>query len=93
MGSQSRPRDSPASGRKQPTIGKLIDEAMVAIEKENPSLKGVLPKDYPRESLDKLRMGKLIDLFGAIGLGDKVSRSEDVLGGVYEYFLSQFTAA
>jgi len=66
---------------------------MVAIEKENPSLKGVLPKDYPRESLDKLRMGKLIDLFGAIGLGDKVSRSEDVLGGVYEYFLSQFTAA
>ena len=53
----------------------------------------MLPKDYPRESLDKHRMGKLIDLFGAIGLGDKVSRSEDVLGRVYEYFLSQFTAA
>jgi len=61
--------------------------------RKNPSLKGVLPKDYPRESLDKHRMGKLIDLFGAIGLGDKVSRSEDVLGRVYEYFLSQFTAA
>jgi type I restriction enzyme M protein len=78
---------------KQPTIGKLIDEAMLAIEKENPSLKGVLPKDYARESLDKHRLGELIDLIGTIGLGDKESRSKDVLGRVYEYFLGQFAAA
>jgi len=78
---------------KQPTIGKLIDEAMLAIEKQNPSLKGVLPKDYARESLDKHRLGELIDLIGTIGLGDKESRSKDVLGRVYEYFLGQFAAA
>ncbi len=57
---------------------------MLAIEKENPSLKGVLPKDYARESLDKHRLGELIDLIGTIGLGDKESRSKDVLGRVYE---------
>ena len=56
---------------KQPTIGKLIDDAMVAIERENPSLKGVLPKDYARPRLDKQRLGELIDLIGNIGLGDK----------------------
>jgi type I restriction enzyme M protein len=78
---------------KQATIGKLIDEAMLAIEKENPSLKGVLPKDYARESLDKQRLGELIDLIGNIGLGDKESRSKDILGRVYEYFLGQFAAA
>jgi len=78
---------------KQPTIGKLIDEAMLAIEKENPSLKGVLPKDYARESLDKHRLGELIDLIGTIGLGDKESRSKDILGRVYEYFLGQFATA
>ncbi len=78
---------------KQPTVGKLIDEAMLAIEKQNPSLKGVLPKDYARESLDKHRLGELIDLIGTIGLGDKESRSKDVLGRVYEYFLGQFAAA
>jgi type I restriction enzyme M protein len=78
---------------KQPTIGKLIDEAMLAIEKENPTLKGVLAKDYARESLDKYRLGELIDLVGTIGLGDKESRSKDVLGRVYEYFLGQFAAA
>jgi type I restriction enzyme M protein len=78
---------------KQPTIGKVIDEAMLAIEKQNPSLKGVLPKDYARESLDKHRLGELIDLTGTIGLGDKESRSKDVLGRVYEYFLGQFAAA
>jgi type I restriction enzyme M protein len=61
---------------KQPTIGKLIDDAMVAIEKENPSLKGVLSKDYARPSLDKQRLGELIDLVGTIGLGDKESRSK-----------------
>ena len=78
---------------KQAGIGKLLDEAMLAIEKENPSLKGVLPKDYARESLDKHRLGELIDLVGTIGLGDKVSRSQDILGRVYEYFLGQFAAA
>jgi len=77
---------------KQPTIGKLIDDAMVAIEKENPSLKGVLPKDYVRPSLDKQRLGELVDLTGTIGLGDKESRSKDILGRVYEYFLSQFAS-
>jgi type I restriction enzyme M protein len=78
---------------KQPTIGKLIDDAMSAIEKENPTLKGVLPKDYARESLDKHRLGELIDLIGTIGLGDEESRSKDILGRVYEYFLGQFASA
>ncbi len=78
---------------KQPTIGKLIDDAMVAIEKENPFLKGVLPKDYARSSLDKQRLGELIDLVGTIGLGDRESRSKDILGRVYEYFLSKFASA
>jgi type I restriction enzyme M protein len=78
---------------KQPTIGKLIDDAMVAIEKENPSLKGVLPKDYARSSLDKHRLGEMIDLIGTIGLGDRESRSKDVLGRVYEYFLGRFASA
>jgi type I restriction enzyme M protein len=78
---------------KQRAIGKLIDEAMLAIEKENPPLRGVLPKDYARESLDKHRLGELIDLIGTIGLGDKASRSKDILGRVYEYFLGQFAAA
>src|SRR5262249_30218654 len=78
---------------KQPTIGKLIDDAMVAIEKENPSLKGVLPKDYARPALDKTRLGELIDLIGTISLGDGQSRSKDILGRVYEYFLGRFAAA
>lgn len=78
---------------KQPTIGKLIDEAMEAIEKANPSLKGVLSKDYARPSLDKQRLGELIDLIGTIGLGDKESRSKDILGRVYEYFIGQFASA
>jgi len=78
---------------KQPTIGKLIDDAMVAIERDNPSLKGVLAKDYARPSLDKQRLGELIDLISSIELGDKDSRSKDVLGRTYEYFLSQFASA
>lgn len=81
------------SGAKQPTIGKLIDDAMVAIEKENPTLKGVLPKDYARPSLDKYRLGQLIDIISQIGLGDDESRSKDILGRVYEYFLGKFAAA
>jgi len=78
---------------KQPTIGKTIDDAMVAIERDNPSLKGVLPKDYARPALDKTQVGELIDLIGTIGLGDKENRSKDILGRVYEYFLSQFASA
>jgi len=78
---------------KQPIIGKVIDDAMVMIEKENPSLKGVLPKDYNRPALDKQRLGELIDLVATIGLGDKESRSKDILGRVYEYFLGQFASA
>jgi type I restriction enzyme M protein len=85
--------DKLQASAKQTTIGKLLDDAMLVIEKENPSLKGVLPKDYARESLDKHRLGELIDLIGTIGLGDKESRSKDILGRVYEYFLGQFAAA
>jgi type I restriction enzyme M protein len=78
---------------KQPTIGKLLDDAMAAIERHNPTLKGVLPKDYARPALDKQRLGELIDLIGTIGLGDKQNRSRDVLGRVYEYFLTRFASA
>ncbi len=78
---------------KQPEIGKLIDEAMDLIEKENPSLKGVLPKNYARPTLDKRRLGELIDLIGTIGLGDEESKKKDILGRVYEYFLGQFADA
>jgi len=78
---------------KQPTIGKVIDDAMLAIERDNASLKGVLPKDYAHPRLDKQRLGQLIDLVGNIGLGDKENRSKDILGRVYEYFLSQFASA
>lgn len=75
---------------KQPDIGKRIDEAMLAIEKENPRLKGVLPSNYNRPDLDKQRLGELIDLISTIGLGDAENRSKDILGRVYEYFLGQF---
>lgn len=78
---------------KQPTIGQMLDQAMEAIERENPSLKGVLPKDYARPSLDKERLGELIDLIGTIGLGDGESRGKDILGRVYEYFLGRFASA
>jgi type I restriction enzyme M protein len=78
---------------KQPTIGKLIDDAMVAVEKENPALKGVLPKDYGKVTIDKHLLGELIDLIGTIGLGDAENRSKDILGRVYEYFLGQFASA
>ncbi len=66
---------------------------MVAIERDNPRLKGVLPKDYARPGLDKHRLGELIDLIGTIGLGDAENRSKDILGRVYEYFLTQFASA
>ena len=78
---------------RQSDIGKKIDDAMVELEKDNPRLKGVLPKDYARPGLDKQRLGELIDLVGTIGLGDEANRSKDILGRVYEYFLTQFASA
>jgi len=81
------------SNAKQAAIGKLVDDAMVAIERDNRSLKGVLPKDYARPALDKQRLGELIDLIAGIGLGDAENRSKDILGRVYEYFLGQFASA
>lgn len=77
---------------KLPTIGKDIDDAMDAIEKDNPTLKGVLPKDYARPALDKQRLGELIDLIGSITLS-KNGKGKDVLGFVFEYFLGQFADA
>lgn len=89
---------------KQPTIGKVVDDAMVALERDNPRLKGVLPKDYARPALDKHRLGELIDLIGTITLiataevqgavdDAKSHRSVDLLGRVYEYFLTRFASA
>ena len=75
---------------KQPTIGKLIDEAMVAVERDNPRFKGILPKDFGRPALDKHRLGELIDVIGTIGLGDAENSSKDILGRVYEYCLHAF---
>jgi len=85
--------DSLQKNAKQPNIGVLVDDAMDAIERDNRSLKGVLPKNYARPALDKARLGELIDLIGSIPLGDKESRSKDILGRVYEYFLGQFADA
>jgi type I restriction enzyme M protein len=81
------------SRAKLPEIGKDIDDAMDAIEKDNPSLKGVLPKQYARPNLDKQSLGGLIDLVGTIALGTDEAKSKDVLGQVYEYFLGQFALA
>lgn len=78
---------------KLPTIGTLIDDAMRAIEKDNESLKGVLPKDYSRPALNKVMLGELIDLISGIALNEEGDRSKDILGRVYEYFLSQFAGA
>lgn len=78
---------------KLPTIGTLIDDAMRAIEKDNESLKGVLPKDYARPALNKVMLGELIDLISGIALNEEGDRSKDILGRVYEYFLGQFAGA
>jgi type I restriction enzyme M protein len=76
-----------------PTIGKDIDDAMDAIEKDNPSLRGVLPKVYAQEKLDKTSLGGLVNLFGSATLGTKEAQSKDVLGRVFEYFLGEFALA
>ena len=78
---------------KQPTIGRLVDDAMGGIERDNRALKDVLPKDYARPALDTQRLGQLIDLVSNVKVGDADARSRDVLGRVYEYFLSQFASA
>jgi type I restriction enzyme M protein len=82
--------DSLQKNAKRPEIGTLIDNAMAALERENKAFMGVLPKDYARPALDKRRLGEVIDLIATIGLGDQASRQRDVLGRVYEYFLSKF---
>ena len=83
---------------KEPSIGKTVDDAMVALERDNIRLKGVLPKDYARPGLDKHRLGELIDLIATIELtaaseGEQTHRSVDLLGRVYEYFLTRFASA
>jgi len=78
---------------KKPEIGKILDEAMEAIEKENPSLKGVLPKVYARGNIDPISLGGLIDLFSNIAFDQAKERSADILGHVFEYFLGQFALA
>ena len=78
---------------KQPGIGRLIDEAMHAIEAVNPTLKGVLPKDYGRPALNAIMLGELIDLISGITLGTASNQARDVLGRVYEYFLGQFAGS
>src|SRR5690625_287006 len=77
---------------KKPEIGQIIDNAMMAIEKENESLRGVLPKNFSSPDLDKTRLGEVIDIF-SFKVGDRESRSKDILGRVYEYFLSKFASA
>jgi len=77
----------------QPTIGTLVDDAMAAIERDNPSLKGVLPKDFGRAGLDKQRLGQIINLVSDIALGSAADRANDTLGRVYEYFLARFASA
>ena len=77
----------------QPTIGTVVDDAMAAIEQDNPALRDVLPKDYARPALDKTRLGQVIDLVSNIKVGGAEAQATDVLGSVYEYFLEQFALA
>lgn len=90
--SKAKSGDRDENGREL-NIGQLLDRAMETIEKENPSLKGILPKDYGRPTLDKTRLGELLDLMGTIGLGDKENKGTDILGRIYEYFLGRFASA
>ena len=78
---------------RQTTIGRLVDDAMTSIERDNPALKDVLPKDYARQGLDKARLGQVVDLVSNIKVGGAEARATDVLGRVYEYFLEQFALA
>ena len=78
---------------KLPTVGKTVDDAMESLEKDNATLKGILPKVYARPNLDKASLGGLIDLIGNIALGDEAAKAKDILGKVYEYFLGEFALA
>jgi type I restriction enzyme M protein len=78
---------------KQPNIAKLIDDAMYAIERDNPKLKGKLPRDYARRGIPAERLGGLIDQIASIAIGTNEARAKDMLGRVYEYFLGKFAAA
>lgn len=78
---------------KQPNIGTILDDAMQAIEKENHTLQGILPKVYARQNLDPASLGQLLDLIGNIALGTEAAKSKDLLGRVYEYFLGEFASA
>ena len=78
---------------RQPTIGRMVDDAMIAIERDNPVLRDVLPKEYARQALDQTRLGQVIDLISDIRIGYAEARAQDVLGRVYEYFLGQFALA
>ncbi len=80
------------SRSKLPSIGKDLDNAMEAIEKENPTLKNILPKEYAKPNLDKQSLGELIDLIGDIALGEEGEKSRDLIGRVYEYFLGEFAS-
>ena len=77
----------------QPTIGRAVDDAMIAIERDNSALKDVLPKEYARPALDKTRLGQVVDMVSNIKVGGAEARATDVLGSVYEYFLEQFALA
>ena len=81
------------SEARQPTIGRAVDDAMAAIERDNPALKDVLPKEYARPALDKTRLGQVVDMVSNIRVGGADARATDVLGSVYEYFLEQFALA
>ena len=78
---------------RQPTIGRLVDDAMTAVERDNSALRDVLPKEYGRDALDKQRLGQVVDLVSNIKVGGTEAQATDVLGRVYEYFLEQFALA
>ncbi len=78
---------------RQSAIGQLVDDAMAGVERDNPALRDILPRDYARPAMDRQRLGQLIDMIGNIAVGDEAARSNDVLGRVYEHFLGQFAGA
>jgi len=85
--------ESIRAAAKQVDIGKRIDDALAAIEAENPRLKNILDKRYARAQLPDGKLGELVDLISTIGFGDDTGKARDLLGQVYEYFLGQFASA
>ncbi|MCK5019785.1 MAG: SAM-dependent DNA methyltransferase, partial [Candidatus Peribacteraceae bacterium] len=81
------------SKAKDPSVGEVLDDAMEALEKQNPTLKGILPKVYAKPNLDKTALGQLLDMIGTIGLKEEQGNIKDLLGRVYEYFLGEFASA